>query len=188
MTPRVALLVPDAGPLISLGKAGRLEILLKLSLHVYVVDQVLYETTRDPWHEDARRIAAFVRENQGSVHVFETEVGRAAAARRAAGETSRQRGQGEAAVAEFLARLDEVLEQPDDRALILFEDSDVRTGVFLTAANVDLVSTRALLRWLERHGLIPSADEVWQAIEAAGRSPSAIDVDTRGQRPGGEGA
>jgi hypothetical protein len=168
VTGRTALIIPDAGPLISLGKADRLEVLLKPGLPLYIVDQVLYEATRDPRHVDARRIAAFVRSNS-----------RAVAARRAAGETGRQKGQGEAALAEFLARLDEVLDHPYDRALLLFEDSDIRTGVFLTAANVDLVSTRALLRWLERRRLIRSAEEIWQAIEAAGREPSAADVDTR---------
>ena len=179
MTGRTALIIPDAGPLISLGKADRLEVLLKPGLPLYIVDQVLYEATRDPRHVDARRIAAFVRSNNPAVRTFETEVGRAAAARRAAGETGRQRGQGEAALAEFLARLDEGLDHADDRALLLFEDSDIRTGVFLTGANVDLVSTRALLRWLERRRLIRSAEEIWQAIEAAGREPSAADVDTR---------
>lgn len=95
---RVVLVVPDAGPLISLGKADKLDILLKLELPIYIVDQVHYEATRESKFPDARRIERFVRANAGMVHIFETEVGKAAARRRAAGETARQRGQGEAAL------------------------------------------------------------------------------------------
>ncbi|WP_448202604.1 hypothetical protein [Azospirillum sp. sgz302134] len=181
---RVVLVVPDAGPLISLGKADALSHLLSLELPIYVVDQVLFEVTRDERHDDARRIADFVAGHQSTIHVFETEVGKDAASRRVAGETARQKGRGEAAIAEFLARLDEVA-QPDDAVLLVYEDSDVRKSRFVLPDNVHVVSTKALLVGMERRGLIPSVDAIWKAITDNGRRPSEDSVDVPASTPRG---
>lgn len=185
MTRRVVLLVPDAGPLISLGRIDRLSLLLLLKLPIYLVDQVVYEVTRDPRFSDAQRIQAFIDQNASTVRVFRTVVGEAAAQRRAGGETRRQKGQGEAAIAEFLARLDEVLSSPDDPVLLLYEDSDIMKQRFVVPGNVHLLSTHALLLGLERRGSIPSADEVWDAIHATGRSVTTTDTDAPAQTPKG---
>lgn len=185
MTRRVALLIPDAGPLISLGRIDRLSLLLLLDLPIYLVDQVVYEVTRDLKFVDAQRIRVFIDQNASTVRVFRTVVGDAAAQRRAGGETGRQKGQGEAAVAEFLARSDEVLASPDDPVLLLYEDSDILKQRFVVPDNVHLLSTRALLRGLERRGLIPSADEVWDAIHSTGRAAAPIETDVPAQTPNG---
>lgn len=177
MSRPVVLLIPDAGPLISLSRADRLDLLLALKLPVVVVDQVMFEVTRDRQHEDARRIIAFMQLHSSAVHEFQTAVGEAAAGRRTAGEMGRQKGQGEAAVAELLARLDEAIEAPDDPVLLLYEDSDVSTKRFVLPGNVHLISTKAFLVGLERRGIIASADKVWSAIEGAGRSPAPADRD-----------
>jgi hypothetical protein len=104
-------------PLISLGKVNRLEVLLTMRLAIYVVDQVRFEVTHDNRFADAKRIDDFNRHHPNVVHEFVTAVGAAAALRRAAGET-RPRGQGEAAIAEFLQRVDEVTGDRD--APVLF--------------------------------------------------------------------
>ncbi|MEK8020160.1 MAG: hypothetical protein VSS75_025085 [Candidatus Parabeggiatoa sp.] len=44
---RTVLAIPDSGPLISLGIAERLDLLLKLDMPVYIIDHVLYECTND---------------------------------------------------------------------------------------------------------------------------------------------
>ncbi len=44
---RTVLVIPDSGPLISLSVANRLDLLLKLDMPIYVVDQVFYECTKD---------------------------------------------------------------------------------------------------------------------------------------------
>jgi hypothetical protein len=141
---------------------------------------VLYETKGEKRFDDASRIEAFVKDNADLVHVFETEVGKAAAQRRAEGERGRQRGQGEAAIAEFLARLDEIAGDPDAPVMLLYEDSDVRKSRFVLPENVHVVSTKGLLVGMERRGLIRSADAVWLAINTAGRSPSNAAVDEPG--------
>ncbi len=172
MTRRVVLVIPDAGPLISLGRADALDLLLRLDLPIYIVDQVRHEATRDSLRfPDANRINDFIRDNQSVVHEFATEVGRMAAAARESGERARQRGLGEAAIAEFLARLDEVVAAPDDPVMLLFEDSDLRRSRFVLPQNVHVVSTMALLLGMQERGLIQSAAEVWQKIAATGRHP-----------------
>lgn len=173
---RVALVIPDAGPLISLGRAGRIDILLKLDLPIYLVDQVVFEVTRDRSLPDAVRIADFIAGNPAVVHVVETFVGAAAAETRRRTPAARQRGLGEAAIAEFYSRIDEVID-PADPVLILFEDSDVRRITAIIRGNVHLLSTMGLLKGMERAGLIGSAAAVWAAINAAGRFPSAAEID-----------
>jgi len=181
---RVVLVVPDAGPLISLGKADALAILLRLQLPIYVVDQVLFEATRDERFDDARRIGDFVSGHPEMVHVFETEVGKDAARRRAEGEAGRQKGRGEAAIAEFLARVDEVAEA-DAPILLLYEDSDVRKSRFVLPDNIHVISTRALLVGMERRGLIHSADAVWRAIIDSGRQAMNGETDHPATTPRG---
>jgi hypothetical protein len=173
---RVALAIPDAGPLISLGKADRLDLLLLLDVPIYLVDQVVFEVTQDAKHDDAARIEAFIVANPDRVRVVTTFVGTAAARARAESPDQRQRGLGEAAVAEFYTRIDEVVD-PDEPILVLFEDSDVRRINALVRGNVHLLSTRGLLKGLESVGLIPSADDVWRAINRAGRHPSGAEID-----------
>lgn len=85
-------------------------------------------------------------------------------------------GLGEAAVAEFYTRIDEIVD-PNDPVLVLFEDSDVRRINAIVQGNVHLVSTRAFLNGLQERGLIASADAIWQAIHSAGRTPSAREID-----------
>ncbi len=180
----VVLVIPDAGPLISLAKADHLEVLLTLGYPIYVVDQVKYEVTRDKRFADASRIERFMRDYANVVHEFVTAVGQAAASRRAGGEI-RQPGQGEAAIAELINRLDEVTGDSDAPMLLLYEDSDVRKSRFVLPLNVHVVSTWSLLLGLERKALIPSAQDIWTKIEAAGRSPSAVSLDMPGTTEAG---
>lgn len=152
--------------------------MLRLRLPIYVVDQVRYEATRHAEQfPDARRIEAFIRANPAVVHEFVTGVGRAAAARRNAGDGNRQRGIGEAVIAEFLARLDEVTDAPDDPVVLLYDDSDIRRSRFVLPGNVHVASTRALLLGMERRGLVESAEAVWESMIGAGRSPSAAETE-----------
>lgn len=55
--------------------------------------------------------------------------------------------------------------------MLLYEDSDVRTSRFIVPQNVHVIPTWGLLKGMERRGLIASADEIWKAINDAGRFP-----------------
>jgi hypothetical protein len=138
-------LIPDAGLLISLAKADVLQLLRVLGMPVYVVDQVLHETTFDKRFEDAVRIDAFVHGSTDLVHVFETVVGKAAAEWRAGGETGRQPRQGETAIEELLARLDEITGDSDSPVMLRYENSDARKSRFVVPEKVLVVSTKELL-------------------------------------------
>jgi hypothetical protein len=176
--------IPDSGPLISLGRADRLVLLLLLDLPIYLVDQVAFEATHDQRHEDAARIGAFIEGNPDRVRVVTTFVGTAAAAARRRAPGTRQRGLGEAAIAEFYSRIDEVVE-PDEPVLVLFEDSDVRRITALVRGNVHLLSTWGLLKGMGEVGLIRPAEDIWQAILRAGREPAKIGTDQAAAASGG---
>jgi hypothetical protein len=110
------------------------------------------------------------------VHLEETFVGRAAKQERTMEITTKHRGLGEAAIAEFLANLDDKITSTAP-VLVLFEDSDIRRINAFVQGNVHLLSTKALLIGMEECGIITSAEEVWQAILNAGRVPSAKLID-----------
>ncbi|TGO01975.1 hypothetical protein PN36_32870 [Candidatus Thiomargarita nelsonii] len=153
---RVALIIPDAGPLISLGKAKSLDILLKLELPIYIIDQVYFEVTRE---------------------IIETQVGRLARMEREINPSARQRQLGDAAITDFLTNQVNEFVESSQPVLLLFEDSDlIRMNVVLRE-NVHMLSTKALLIGMERLGLITSEVNVWENIIAAGRIPSNEIVD-----------
>ncbi len=72
---RVVLVIPDAGPLISLGRAHCLDLLLQLHLPIYLIDQVYFEVTRDPAFEDAKLVKPFVESHPHQVQIVDTQVG-----------------------------------------------------------------------------------------------------------------
>jgi hypothetical protein len=168
---RVVLIIPDAGPLISLGKAKNLEILLKLDLPIYIIDQVYFEVTREPSFEDAQIIKQFVESYPQRVTIIETQVGHLARMEREANPKARQNQLGDAAITDFLTNQLDKLVNPSEPVLLLFEDSDlIRMNVVLRA-NVHLLSTKALLIGMEKIGLIDSEAAVWETIIASGRIP-----------------
>jgi hypothetical protein len=181
MTSKVKLIVPDAGPLITLGRGKSLDLLLRLDMPVYIVDQVEYETTKDLRFPDAVEIKKFIAEHPNDVHVIETFVGSALAARRVQGDTGRKKGAGEAAAAELFARLDEIVGDADAPALMLFEDDDVLSKNIVLPKNVHLLSTTGLLFGLEKRGIIPSAEDVITKINNAGRFPQMQQMDRPGE-------
>ncbi len=124
-------------------------------------------------------ILEFVTSYPEIIHLEETFVGKAAKQERTMG-TTKHRGLGEAAIAEFLANLDDKIARTDP-VLVLFEDSDIRRINAFVQGNVHLLSTRALLIGMEECGIIASAEEVWQAILNAGRVPSAKFIDQPSQ-------
>ena len=178
------MVIPDSGPLISLGHADRLDLLLLLDLPIYLIDQVAFEATHSQHHENATRIGAFIGGNPDRVRIVTTFVGAAAAAARKRKPRTRQRGLGEAAIAEFYSKIDEFID-PDAPVLVLFEDSDVWRITALVRGNVHLLSTWGLLKGMEEVGLIGSAEAIWETNIHAGREPAKIATDQAAAAHGG---
>lgn len=166
MKTRCVLLIPDSGPLNSLWTAGRLELLTTLDMPIVMVDEIYAEVTGDLSYPKDREVKAFLDGLKGKgLSVEETFVGNAARAAREAGTFESGRGLGDAAVAEFMANGVQKYTTNGAPVLLLFEDADFRNVRFLRKPdNLHLLSTVAMLRGLERYGIIASADDVIKAM------------------------
>ena len=163
MKSRCVLVIPDAGPLNSLWTAGRLDLLMALDMPIVVIDEIYAEVTSDPEHyAKDRELKAFLDSLSGhGLTVEETFVGQQAKLAREQGGFRSGRGLGDAAIAEFMS--DGIQRYVTDSApvLLLFEDADFRNVRFVRKPdNLHLLSTVAMLRAMERLGLIASADAI----------------------------
>ncbi len=166
------LVVPDAGPLITLAYADRLDLLLGLGVEVVVVDMAKVELTRHPT-PTSEKILAFLAGN--NVRVIETEIGKEAMTQ---GSAFKKRHAGERAIQDALFEFsDESERQGKPRyALLLFEEHKISGASFVLPDNVYVISTMAFLRKLEEMCIIESAMDVRDAAVKAGREFSQLDV------------
>ncbi|MDZ4348331.1 MAG: hypothetical protein U1A22_02225 [Xanthomonadaceae bacterium] len=170
-----AVLLPDAGPLITLAYADALDLLFRPGWPVVLVDMVLHEVTRNqtPTRE---KLAQWATAGQVSVRPTRTfqhhqqmlEANPAAA---------RTANLGELAIQETMS--DFALEaidpgQPQRTGVFLFEDHKVARASFLLPDNCRKISTRAYLLFLEQRGWLESAAEIERRAIQAGRSFSKL--------------
>jgi hypothetical protein len=170
----VPILVPDAGPLITLAYAERLDLLQRPGWPVHVVGMVLHEVVRNQT-PTSEAIAAFVKEQ--ALTVVATEVWRRYQQRltdAAAGNgmPPRKVGLGELAIQEYMSRLG--LEEPAVPAVLLFEDHKIARASFHLPDSARRVSTRAYLYFLEERGWIASAEAIERHAIQNGRDFSRI--------------
>lgn len=168
-SPAVVVL-PDAGPLITLAYADALDLLLAPGWPVRVVDMVLEEVTRNATPTSAR-IAHWVAEH-GLPIVATRTCEHYRAARSEGGDKRARPNLGELAVQEAMHTL--ALTEPDTVAVFLFEDHRIARTTFLVPDNCRKVSTRAWLLFLEGRGWIGSAAEIERAAIAGGRNFSRL--------------
>lgn len=154
------ILVPDAGPLITLAYAGGLDLLLRPDWPVHIVDMVRVEVTRNPT-PTREAIAAFIEQQR--LTIVATEVGQRYQQHLADPSAShdpplRKAGLGELAIQEYMLRLG--LEERPTPAVFLFEDHKIARRSFYVPDHVRRISTRAFLLFLQEKGLIDSAADV----------------------------
>ena len=166
MKPRCVLVIPDSGPLNSLWTAGCLDLLTALEMPIVIIDEVYAEVTGDPAYPKDREVKAFLDSLLGiGLTIEETFVGQAAKAAREQGRFRSGSELGDAAIAEFMASGVRKYVANNAPVLLLFEDSDFRNVRFVRKPdNLHLLSTIAMLRGMERLGVIPSADEIIRAM------------------------
>lgn len=169
MAPNVVLL-PDAGPLITLAYADALDLLFKPGWPIVLVDMVLHEVTRNqtPTSEKLAQWATTgqvsVRATRSLLHHRQTLAASPAAARTA--------NLGELAIQETMN--DFALDQPPQTGVFLFEDHKIARASFLLPDNCRKISTRAYLLFLEQQSWLESAADIERRAIQAGRSFSKL--------------
>ncbi|QJE73240.1 hypothetical protein HHL28_09185 [Aerophototrophica crusticola] len=155
---RCTLIIPDAGPFNSLWVADRLDLLLALDMPLVVVDAVYDELTSDPSYPKDRAVKAFIDANHPPF-IAPTEIGEMEREKRRAGKKLKSNA-GELAIVDFMSSDDGLRRyvSSGEPVALLFEDAAIR--VINKPPHLHLLSTVALLRGLEKVGVIDSADAV----------------------------
>jgi hypothetical protein len=164
--PRCVLVIPDSGPLVSLWTAGCLDLLTALNMPIVMIDEVYAEVTSDEGYPKDREVKAFLESLKGTtLTIEETFVGKAAKTAREQGTFEAGHDLGDAAIAEFMANGIKKYVSDNSPVLLLFEDADFRNVRFVRKPdNLHLLSTVAMLRGMERVGIVPSADNIIAAM------------------------
>jgi predicted nucleic acid-binding protein len=165
----VALIIPDASPVLTLARVDRLELLMCFDVPIKIVDQVQYEITK-PQNDTHGRVAAFLKRYGNMIEIIETVVGVGFKTLRARNPETPSSNLGEEAVSEYARRLAKT-SGPHFVPLVLFEDPDVLTLPVATLANVHLLNTIGWLDALHAKKIIPDAKAVIDQINAARRTP-----------------
>lgn len=190
----VTLVIADAGPLISLACADRMELLQCFGRPVLVSDVVRAECTRKLGAPGEERLAHWFEVGGGNQFQLLTTpfagIYQDALQKEFSGENpNATRGLGDASIAWLLKNLDAVRPRnvADDIALVLTQDAPFGDGPVIGQSQAHVLSTREWLKTLERLGVIPSAREVIAEMEAGGRKvarymadrPAQLDSGTR---------
>jgi len=190
----VRIVVPDAGPLITLAKLGLLEALLvfKEDVRIVLTDYVEFEITRRR-HEldDAMRIHKFIVANAGRIEIEETGLGKSykklfTVKERLAKdpELAQQLGvdlempedPGEMTIIQYIRDL--IARPPGTPVLIMAEDDYFLREVSPVPGNAHVVSTRAFLNALPRIANLKDKPALWNAVakfRAASEHAAVVD-------------
>ena len=167
----IALIVTDAGPLITLAVADALDTLKLLGVRIVIPDMVKFEVTRHASKPGAQAFLAWLDENADAVEIGATEEYAEFVELLALNPALRSRNRGELAAAEILAA---ELAGGVDAGLLLFEDTDIRKANFLVRIpdKVLILSTSTFLHGLQRRQLITDAEAILDRATAV-RGPTA---------------
>ncbi|HQU80314.1 MAG TPA: hypothetical protein PLU47_12720 [Azonexus sp.] len=169
-SPADIVLLPDAGPLITLAYADSLDLLFRPGWTVALVDMVLHEVTRNQT-PTSEKIARLVETHK--LPVLPTKISQRYQQDLSANVVApRKSNLGELAIQE--AMNDFALESPPRTGVFLFEDHKIARVSFLVPDNCRKVSTRAFLLFLEQKGWLASAAEIERKAVLAGRTFSSL--------------
>ena len=157
---RIALIVTDASPLITLSIAKALDTLLMVGMRIIIPDMVRFEVTRHMDKPGAKDLLDWIRKHDlQEVFIGSTEVFEEFSLLSRVNPLTKSRNRGEFAAAEIL---DREIAGGVEAALLLFEDSDLKKPSFSMRMppHVLLVSTSSFLDGLQRRGLIQDANAI----------------------------
>lgn len=164
------VLLPDAGPLITLAHADSLDLLFAFGWSVQLVDMVWHEVTR---HATPTRQKLIDWENRHTLPVLQTRTFERHNSGVDTVPTKKTTADlGEWAIQEVMT---DFASAPEPTiGVFLFEDHKVARATFLLPPTCQKVTTRAYLIFLEEQGLIASAAGVARAALQAGRAFSQL--------------
>ncbi len=165
------VLLPDAGPLITLAYADALDVLFKPGWRVALVDMVLHEVTRNQT-PTSEKLAQWVKRNQLKVLATQTCTQYRQEMTQPGVPPHRKANLGELAVQETINQF--ALQQPPQTAVFLFEDHRIARASFFLPEHCQKISTRAFLMFLEQKGWIASASAIERQAILAGRAFSQL--------------
>ncbi len=168
------LLLPDAGPLITLAYADALDVLFKPGWQLAIVDMVLHEVTRNQT-PTSQMISTWINrhKSENKLQLVVTKTLKHFQQMQASGlETPKKSNLGEFAIQE--AMNDFALINPPPTGIFLFEDHKIARASFLVPDNCRKVSTRAFLIFLEQKGWLESAAEIERKAIINGRNFSQL--------------
>ncbi len=148
MSQSQVILLPDAGPLITLAYADALDLLFKPGWSLQLVDMVLHEVTRNqtPTSEKIQRWAS-------ALPILPTRTcQRYREAQAVENARLKKTNLGELAIQESMNEF--ALAEPPATGVFLFEDHKIARASFLLPDNCRKISTRAYLLFLEQRGLL----------------------------------
>lgn len=177
----IEIVFPDSGPLISLAKINRLDLIDRFQSQILITDAVEIEIMEGPeGSADMTVLSNWIKNGGNKIQVVETAYGELLKQNRELlkfvpeeqRSQFRRRGKarnaGENAIREFADEIRNTL--PDGAsALVLFEDNRVRSMNF--GDHVRLMTTWSFVVALENLDVIPSANDLFDQIEATGRRP-----------------
>ena len=176
----IRMVIPDSGPLISLGKIDRMDLIDRFKCPIIITDVVQMEITDGPDDAtDARVLSDWMQRGGNRLQVADTTYGQLLKQNRQLLDMIpenrraplvrqfKRKNAGELSILEFAMEIRTWMSD-SDTTLVLFEDSEVRSIPF--GDHVHLMSNWSLAMSLEKLGVIPSADALFDQIEAAGRN------------------
>jgi hypothetical protein len=119
----VAVIIPDASPVLTLARIGRIDLLGSFSVPVQIVDQVHYEVTK-PENDPNGEVTAGLKRLHNRIQIIETNVGVGYQTRRLRNPLTPSGNLGEIAVDEYATTL-AATSGPNFVPLVLFEEPDI---------------------------------------------------------------
>ena len=163
------LAIPDSGPLMSLGRIDRLDLLDRFNCPIVITDMVVYEVLRGmPGAPDAMTFRDWFRKGGNRIQTIETSIGLLWNALPPDQQALRKRikDAGETSIWQFSNTLRDTM-GASDYGLLLFEDNQVKNMDF--GPRIAKITTWSFLIGMERMGVIPSAEALRQELSSAGR-------------------
>jgi hypothetical protein len=165
----VAVIIPDASPVLTLARVGRVDLLAGFTAPIKIVDQVQYEITK-PQNDPRGEVVAALERLHNQIEIVETNVGVGFLERRARNPQEPSADLGEIAVEEYATSLART-SGPSFVPLVLFEDPDVLELRIARLKNVHLLNTTAWLLTLHREGLLPEGLDLVAQINSTRKTP-----------------